>query len=77
MATFLVGFLLGASYIGFSASDFQKPLDMLNSNTQKSSPSDRIKDYSVKVFDDRVVIYLRDAYIAKFADTHSMEPVLD
>lgn len=76
-ASFLLVCLIGAAISGFSVLDLQKPLSLFNSASEASSPHDRIKDYNVRVFEDRVVIYIKDPYLARFADTHSMEPLLD
>lgn len=75
--SFTAGWIISDLYASFSEFDLQKPLSMFDLSGGKSSPADRIRDYNIKAFDDKVVIYLNDPYLAKFADTHSMEPVLD
>ena len=76
-ASFVLGLIIGAAISGFPVLDLQKPLGLFKSGSENSSPHDRIKDYNVRVFDDRVVVYINDPYLARFADTHSMEPLLD
>jgi len=44
---------------------------------ERPSPSDHISEGQVSVFEDRVIIYLRNASWARFTDTNSMDPVLD
>lgn len=46
-------------------------------NSEKSSPSDRIKEDDIRVYKDRIVIDLKDAQWATFTDTNSMDPVFD
>ncbi len=46
-------------------------------NSEKSSPSDRIKESDIRVYKDRIVIDLKDAQWAVFTDTNSMDPVFD
>lgn len=75
LVLFLFGLAGSAAYTGFSVTDLQKPLDLFE-GSEKSSPSDRIKDFNIKVFDDRIVIYIKDPYLARFVDTHSMEPII-
>ena len=41
------------------------------------SPSDRIKDSQISVYEDRIVIRLVGANWAKYTDTNSMDPLLD
>lgn len=76
-ASFLLGLLGGAVIAGFPLLDLQKPLGLFKFSSGNISPHDRIKDYNIRVFDDRVVVYINDPYLARFADTHSMEPLLD
>ena len=52
-------------------------LAILEPNSENTTPSDRIKDNSIRAFENRIVIYINDSYLANFTDTHSMEPVLD
>ena len=77
IASFLVGFIIGAFYTAFPVIDLQKPLGIFDSSSAKSSPSDRVKFHDIKVYDDKIIINVNGPYLAKFADTHSMEPVLD
>lgn len=44
---------------------------------ERLSPSDWIKEDQIKVYKDRIVIEVDDAIWARFADTGSMDPVLD
>jgi hypothetical protein len=42
----------------------------------KESPKDRIVETDIKLYNQRVMINIKDAIIAKFTDTKSMEPVI-
>jgi len=44
---------------------------------EQPSPKARISQDQIKVYGDKVVIELKDAEWASFADTNSMDPVLD
>ena len=77
LVSFLLGWIGSSIYFGSQSLSLEKPLGMFESAVQKSAPADRVKDYNIKIFSDKVVIYLEEPYMAKFADTHSMEPVLD
>lgn len=74
---FLIGLVFSAAYASFNAFELQKPLGIFGLSDEKNSPSDRIKDYNILANDEKIVVYVHDPYLAKFTDTHSMEPVLD
>ena len=44
---------------------------------ERSSPFDRVKEDQIEVYDDKIVINLKNAEWAKFTDTNSMDPVID
>jgi len=52
-------------------------LNPLGVAPERNSPQDRIKDWQIEVYQNRVVINIDDAQWAAFADTNSMDPVLD
>jgi len=41
------------------------------------SPYDRIKEWNIDIFDDRIVIRIDGATWARYSDTNSMDPILD
>lgn len=45
--------------------------------SDKSTPSDRIKESQINVYDNRVVIVLDNATMSSYADTRSMEPLIN
>ncbi|MBW3018016.1 signal peptidase I [Candidatus Woesearchaeota archaeon] len=50
---------------------------LLLSGEDQPSPSDWIKEEQITVLKDRVVIYLDNPSWARFADTNSMDPLID
>jgi len=44
---------------------------------EKPSPADHIKEDQIHVYDDRIVIEIKNARWAGFEDTNSMDPILD
>ena len=70
---FLLGWFSSSSY---SYLDFaEKPYSAFSNEI--SSPSDWIKQDSIKIYDDKIIINIKNASWAQFADTNSMDPVLD
>lgn len=50
-------------------------IDILDKD--KASPKDRIKESQIKVYEDRIVIEIKNAQWSRFTDTKSMDPVID
>ena len=48
-----------------------------NEPPEQISPFDHIKENQIHVFQDRIIIDLKDAEWARFTDTNSMDPVID
>lgn len=42
-----------------------------------SSPSDRLQENQISVYNDRVIIHQKDVKWARFTDTNSMDPIID
>lgn len=53
------------------------PNSVLLSGTEQPSPSNWIEEEQITVLKDRVVIYIDNPTWARFADTNSMDPLLD
>jgi len=49
----------------------------ITSGKEKPSPSDWVKSEQIRIYDNRIVIEIPNAVYAEFADTNSMDPVLD
>ena len=46
-------------------------------NGSKQAPSDFIGENQIQVFSDKIIIYINDASISRYAPTGSMKPILD
>jgi signal peptidase I len=77
---FIAAFLLGMAAYGFLASpalgDVAMPTGMLGT-FERDSPQDRISEDNILVYSDRVIIRIKDPQWASFADTNSMDPIID
>jgi len=71
---FFVGWFSNNAYSEYSTT-YEAPLSVLKS--EKMSPSDHIKSDQIKVYNDRIVIEVKDAMWAQFTDTNSMDPIID
>ncbi len=67
--------ILLAANLAYSI-DFSNPSNIFNSN-ELISPKDRIKEDQIHIYEDKIVIDIEGATFAKYADTGSMDPVLD
>lgn len=47
------------------------------SGAERAGPQDRISEHDILVLDDRVELNIKNAKWATFADTNSMDPVID
>jgi len=77
---FLQGLLLLAIgiLIGLVSQALATSVQYPNGNAiERSSPQDWIKEQDIEVYSDRVVIRLENPQWARFANTNSMDPVLD
>ncbi len=76
LAFFVMGILISGNN---SAFDRPSPLsDIIGSfPNELPSPSDRISEDQIHVYDTKVVIEVPNAEWATFADTNSMDPVID
>ncbi len=53
------------------------PFNITFDNAELDSPFDRIPEENIRVYSDRVVIYINNPEWAGFEDTNSMDPVID
>lgn len=79
--TFLLIIVFIIGYLSYPAISYifekQQPFNNNDLVVEKISPADRIKEEQIEVYNDRVVIRLKDPEWAYFTDTNSMDPVLD
>lgn len=73
----LVGlvFILGWLANGVYSENVENPF--MVSPRELTSPSDIIKEGQIEIFKDKIVIYISNASWSKYADTKSMDPLLD
>ncbi len=75
LLAFMLGLIFNDAYSELSS--LERPLSLLQEGVERASPSDWIKEDQIKVYNDRVIIDLKDAEWASFTNTNSMDPVLD
>jgi len=51
--------------------------DVIASLNEKSHPLDRIRENQIKLFPDKIVIYINNSNLVSYSDTHSMNPTID
>jgi len=73
---FLLGLFASAIY-GQIAPESPIGLEIPTGSDDRPSPFDRISEDQIHVFQDRIVIDIADAQWSYFADTNSMDPVID
>jgi len=77
---FLLGFL-SANFIGFYlVYGLEIPFSFNNFslfNDNDSAPFDFVDESQIKVYDDKIVIDIKDASLSRYAPTGSMLPLLD
>ncbi len=81
LTVFSIGWLLNSALTNFVYYDSEKQVPLSFAGFSKSpeqlSPSDRVSEDQIHVYDDRVVLDLQGATWASFTDTNSMDPYLD
>ncbi|MBS3102289.1 hypothetical protein J4458_02480 [Candidatus Woesearchaeota archaeon] len=86
---FVFGWLLNDIYTHYFAGLYLRPVQNENFGkyflvnvigqepVERASPADIIKERQINVEDSQVIINVKNAKLASFADTNSMDPVLD
>ncbi|MBT3691246.1 hypothetical protein HOG16_03330 [Candidatus Woesearchaeota archaeon] len=67
--------ILLAANLAYSV-DFSNPSNFFNSS-EVISPKDRIQENQIHIYQDKIVIDIEGATYARYADTGSMDPILD
>lgn len=75
---FLLGFL-SANLVGYYlVYGLETPLNYLGfGNNSNKSPFDFVKEEQIQIYNDKIIIYIDDASLSRYAATGSMIPVLD
>ena len=74
---FLLGFLSSYALNYYSFNENNEIPYLPSKNYEKLSPQDYVKEDQIQVLKDRIIIYVKDATWSKYADTNSMDPLLD
>ncbi|MEM1535967.1 MAG: hypothetical protein QXQ82_02175 [Candidatus Pacearchaeota archaeon] len=80
MKTTLIIFFILASLLFLFFSTFVHSERALSSSSfllEKPSPSDKINESNIQVFQDKIIIYIGNATIVSYTDTNSMDPTMD
>lgn len=75
LLAFMLGLIFNDAYSELSS--LERPLSLFQEGVERDSPNDWIKEDQINVYNDKVIINLRDAEWASFTDTNSMDPVID
>jgi len=76
LASFLLGWILSSGIYAIDSKDKMIPFSFAKV-TDLISPSDHIKEDQIHVYEDYIVIDIKNASWSSFADTKSMDPVID
>jgi len=78
---FLFGFVAANIIHFYVTSGIENPFNSvqfdITSINSKKAPYNFIEEKQIEVYEDRVIIYVKNASISSYADTGSMKPVLD
>lgn len=77
---FATGWLSANLYTAWSVGEAEKPVSLsslFTGNVERYSPNDRVKEGSIHVYDDKIVIDLEGATWSTFTNTNSMDPLID
>lgn len=86
MNKWLIAMLLAVFSLGFFSASFTTqivnyPLSLGSltgaAATEKLSPGDHIQENQIHVYNDKIVLDIPEAVWSEFADTNSMDPMLD
>ena len=75
LLAFMLGLIFNDAYSELSS--LERPLSLFQDGVEKDSPGDWIKEDQIKVYNDKIIVNLKDAEWASFPDTNSMDPVID
>ncbi len=73
---FMLGWLTSSVYSNYSAQSLENPYSGFSAD-EVISPSDHIPEEDILVYNDRVIIKVKDPKWASFTDTNSMDPIID
>jgi hypothetical protein len=74
---FLLGLAFVLGWVSHSVYSNQGENPLMVGPRELISPSDIVKESQIKIYDDKIVIDIANARWSRYADTNSMDPVLD
>ncbi len=76
---FLIGFLSANLVSFYVVYGLESPFSFNNFsfNDNNSAPFDFVEENQIKIYNDKIVIDIKDASLSRYAPTGSMKPVLD
>ena len=76
---FLIGFLSANLVSFYVVYGLESPFSFNNFsfNDNNSAPFDFVEENQIKIYNDKIVIDIKDASLSRYAATGSMKPVLD
>ncbi|MBR9692434.1 signal peptidase I [Candidatus Woesearchaeota archaeon] len=86
IAVFAFGIMAGNAFSGAFSSPvyddgYEFPSQIYSGLTgraiERPGPTDTVPERDIEVYNDKVIISIKDAIYAKFTDTNSMDPVID
>jgi len=78
ISIFAIGWFSNSTYSYLNEFNIQKPLNIFQGTPKDHiSPYDHIKKDQIHVFEDRIILDIKDAEWAGFTDTNSMDPIVD
>jgi len=77
LGIFILGLVSSAVFSYFFSLEASKQMPMSVVSTERMSPYNHIEEGQIHVYEDRIVIDLENAFWAKFANTNSMDPIID
>jgi|TARA_B100001971_G_C17976007_1_gene424840 hypothetical protein len=75
LIVFTLGWIINDVFAAFEGFDLEKPFSLRAK--EQPSPGDWIKESQIHVYNDKVIIDIKNAEWASFWNTNSMDPLLD
>lgn len=76
IAVFALGWLANSVYSDYSSLEAPRILPLFMS-PEVNSPSDWVNEDQIAILEDKIIINIKDATWARYADTNSMDPLID
>lgn len=77
LGIFILGLISSVVFSYFISLEASKEMPLSVVSAERMSPFDHVKESQIHVYKDNIVIDIEDAFWARFADTNSMDPIID